>query len=42
MNESIHMLETSVRLRRSDLVAASPDKVDPAGGYFTNLVKYPG
>lgn len=36
------MLEISVRRRRSDLVAANPDKVGPQGGYFTNLVKYPG
>ncbi|ACB73566.1 hypothetical protein [Opitutus terrae] len=42
MNESIHVLEISVRLRRSDFVAASPDKVGPKGGSFTKFVKDPG
>ncbi|ACB76856.1 hypothetical protein Oter_3579 [Opitutus terrae PB90-1] len=42
MNRSEAQPELSVRLRRSDLVAASPDRVGPEGGHFMNLMKYPG
>ncbi|ACB77045.1 hypothetical protein Oter_3770 [Opitutus terrae PB90-1] len=45
MNESIHVLEISVRLRRSPDLSGrqfSPDKVGPKGGSFTKFVKDPG
>ncbi|ACB75275.1 hypothetical protein Oter_1992 [Opitutus terrae PB90-1] len=42
MNRREAQSEISVRLRRSDLVAASPDRVGPEGGYFLSFMKYPG
>ncbi|ACB73367.1 hypothetical protein Oter_0076 [Opitutus terrae PB90-1] len=42
MNKSKAQSEIAVRLRRSDLVAASPDRVGPQGGYFMNFMKCPG
>ena len=42
MNERAVGSEISVRLRRSDDVAVSPDIVGPKGEYFTSFVKYSG
>jgi hypothetical protein len=42
MNITVKTPEISVRPRRSDFVAASPDKVGPNGRMFHDFMKHSG